>query len=136
MNVQLAATLAGDVAAVGAIAVPGARHDAYAYGASGLKDMPAGLDTAADLGYTGVEGIRLVPYRTPPGGKLHHTQAAFNTDLSKIRAAVERAIAHLKTWRMLSEEGGRYRPPLCKFESTLKAITGLFFLSNYYDPIE
>jgi len=136
MNVQIAATLAGDLAAVGPVPVPGARHDAHAYEASGLKGMLAGMDTAADLGYIGVDGIGLVPYRTPPGGKLHDTHAAFNTDLSKIRAAVERAIAHLKTWRMLSEEGGRFRPPLCKFESALKAITGLFFFSNYYDPIE
>jgi len=116
--------------------VPGARHDAHAYEASGLKGMLAGMDTAVDLGYIGADGIGLVPYRTPPGGKLHDTQAASSTDLSKIRAAVERAIAHLKTWRMLSEEGGRFRPPLCKFGSALKAITGLFFFSNYYDPIE
>jgi hypothetical protein len=98
--------------------------------------MLAGMDAAPDLGCTGVEGIGIVPFRTPPGGKLHDSQAAFSTGLSKIRAAVERAIAHLKTWRMLSGEGGRFRPPLCKFESTLKAITGLFFFSNYYDPIE
>lgn len=32
-----------------------------------------------------------------------------DTQLSTIRATVEHAIAHLKTWRMLSEEGGRYR---------------------------
>jgi hypothetical protein len=51
-------------------------------------------------------------------------------------AAVERAVAHLKTWRMLSEEGGRFRPPLAKFDSVLKAIIGLFFLSNYYEAFE
>ena len=45
--------------------------------------------------------------------------------------AVERAIAHLKTWRMLSEEGGRFRPPIEKFEETLQAITGLMFLTAY-----
>jgi hypothetical protein len=32
---------------------------------------------------------------------------------------------------MLSEEGGRFRPPLEKFASTLVAIIGLFFFSNY-----
>lgn len=50
---------------------------------------------------------------------------------AKIRAAVEHAIAHLKTWRMLSEEGGRYRCPIHKYPSMLKAITGLFFFSAY-----
>ena len=37
---------------------------------------------------------------------------------------------------MLSEEGGRFRPPLAKFESVLTAIIGLFFFSNYYEAYE
>jgi hypothetical protein len=32
---------------------------------------------------------------------------------------------------MLSEEGGRYRAPLDKYPSMLKAITGLFFFIAY-----
>jgi DDE superfamily endonuclease len=136
MNVQVAATMAGDLAAVGPVPVPGARHDAFAFEASGLKNLIAGMHAAADLGYTGVDGIAIVPFRTPPGGRLHESQAASSRDLSAIRAAVERAVAHLKTWRMLSEEGGRFRPPVAKFESALKAITGLFFLSNYYQAFE
>jgi DDE superfamily endonuclease/Helix-turn-helix of DDE superfamily endonuclease len=136
MNVQIAATMAGNLAAVGPVPVPGARHDAYAFEASGLKDLIAGLDAAADLGYTGVDGVAIVPFRTPPGGTLHESQLRFNKDLSVIRAAVERAVAHLKTWRMLSEEGGRFRPPLSKFGSALTAIIGLFFFSNYYKPFE
>lgn len=131
INVQIAATLDGDLAAIGPVPVPGARHDAHAFAASGLKELLAGHDTAADLGYTGVEGITIVPFRTPPGGKLHDTQAAFNTVLSKIRAAIERAVAHLKTWRMLSEEGGRYRPPVSKYQEALRAITGLIFFTAY-----
>jgi hypothetical protein len=117
----VAATIAGDLAAVGPVPVPGARHDAHALEASGLKELIAGTHAAADLGYTGVDGIAIVPVRTPPGGQLHDSQAAFNKDLSAIRAAVERAVAHLKTWRMLSEEGGRFRPPPGKFESASKA---------------
>lgn len=136
MNVQIAATMAGDLAAVGPVPVRGARHDAHAFEASGLKDLIAGMAAAADLGYTGVDGIAIVPFRTPPGGELHESQAAFNTGLSAIRAAVERAVAHLKTWRMLSEEGGRFRPPLAKFQSALTAIIGLFFFSNYYEAYE
>lgn len=131
MNIQVAATLDGDIAAIGPVPVHGARHDAHAFGASGLKDLLAGADTAADLGYTGVAGIQVVPFRTPPGGHLDGSQAAFNTALSKIRAAVEHAIAHLKTWRMLSGEGGRYRPPISKYASMLRAVTGLFFFTTY-----
>jgi len=32
---------------------------------------------------------------------------------------------------MLSEEGGRYRPPITKYASMLKAAIGLFFFSTY-----
>jgi hypothetical protein len=131
MNLQVAATLDGRLAAVGATPVHGARHDAHAYPASGLAQALADLHTVADLGYLGVDGIDLAPIRKPAGGELHHADAEFNTHLSRIRAPVEHAIAHLKTWRMLSEEGGRYRPPIEKYASMLKAVIGLFFFSTY-----
>lgn len=66
MNIQIAATMTGRLAAVGPVPVPGARHDAHAFEASGLKKLIAGMDTAADLGYTGVAGIAIVPFRTRP----------------------------------------------------------------------
>jgi hypothetical protein len=97
MNIQLAASLDGRVAAVGPAIVHGARHDAHAFGASGLKDPLAGLHTAADLGYVGVDGIDIVPYRRAAGCDLHEVDAAFNIAFSKIRAAVEQAVATLKT---------------------------------------
>lgn len=131
MNIQLAATLDGDLAAVGPIPVHGARHDAHAYTASGLGTTLTDLHTLADLGYTGVDGIDIVPIKRLAGSKLDKPQAEFNTQLSAVRAAVEHAIAHLKTWRMLSEEGGRYRCPINKYESMLKAITSLFFFTTY-----
>jgi hypothetical protein len=59
-----------------------------------------------------------------------------HASLSKIRAAIERANAHLKTWRMLSEEGGRYRPPISKYGEMLTAVIGLFFFSNYFQAYE
>jgi hypothetical protein len=76
MNIQIAATMTGQVAAIGPIPVRGAPTR-----------------------------------RTRSRGTLHDSQATFNISLSAIRTGVEHAIAHLKTWRMLSEEGGRYRPP-------------------------
>jgi DDE superfamily endonuclease len=136
MNLQIAATPGGRVAAIGPHPVHGARHDAHAFAASGLKDLLAGRPAAADLGYLGVDGITIVPFRTPPGGHLHDTQAAFNKDLSAIRAAAERAVASVKTWRILSEEGGRYRAPISKYPELLTAVTGLFFFSNYYEAYE
>jgi DDE superfamily endonuclease len=131
MNLQIAATLDGQLAAVGPVPVHGARHDAYAFAASGLAEVLTGYPTAADLGYVGVEGIDTVPYKRFPGIDLNLGQVEFNTSLSKARAAVEHAIAHLKTWRMLSEEGGRYRAPLEKYPSMIKAVIGLFFFATY-----
>jgi len=111
--------------------VHGARHDAYAFAASGLTEVLTDYATVADLGYVGVEGIDTVPYKRFPGTDLSSGQVEFNTSLSKTRAAVEHAIAHLKTWRMLSEEGGRYRAPLEKYPSMIKAVIGLFFFAAY-----
>jgi DDE superfamily endonuclease/Helix-turn-helix of DDE superfamily endonuclease len=131
MNLQVAATLDGALVAVGPVPVPGARHDAHAYAASGLAEVLAEFESVADLGYVGVEGIDTVPYKRFPGVDLTIGQVEFNTALSKMRAAVEHAIAHLKTWRMLSEEGGRYRAPLSKYPEVVKAIIGLFFFAAY-----
>lgn len=79
----------------------------------------------ADLGYAAVEGIDLIPIKRRPGqAKLDPYDTPFNTSLAAIRAAVERAVAHVKPWRMLSEKAGRFRLPLEKLAETLKTITG------------
>lgn len=135
INVQIAANLKGDVAAIGPVPVHGARHDAYAYEASGLKEILDATgdpeNSGADLGYVGVDGIRIVPFKKPSGGELLEWQREFNAIYSKVRATVEHAVAKVKTWRMLSEEGGRYRCPIDKYASMLKAVTGLFFFAEY-----
>ena len=135
MNVQIAANLNGDVAAIGPVPVHGARHDAYAFDASGLKsalENSIGPDgTAADLGYIGVDGIAIAPFKRASGTELKDWQREFNANFSKIRSAVEHAVAKVKCWRMLSEEGGRYRCPIDKYESMLTAVTGLYFFALY-----
>jgi hypothetical protein len=55
--------------------------------------------------------------------------------LSGIRTAAERAVASVNTWRILSEEGGRYRSPISKYSEMLAAVAGLYFFSNYYNPL-
>src|SRR5947199_8658847 len=125
MNIQIAATLSGRLVAVGATPVHGARHDAHAFAASGLAVLLAETPTVADLGYVGVEGIDIVPVKRLPGDELTTSQAEFNTALSKIRAAVEPAIAHLKTWHMVSKDGGRYRAPIETHQREPKPVTGL-----------
>jgi hypothetical protein len=97
MNLPIAAILDGQLAAVGPIPVHGARHDAHAVAASGLAAPLTDISTAADLGDVGVEGIEIVPVTRGPGRQLTTSHAEFNTAFSTIRAAVDHAIAHLKT---------------------------------------
>lgn len=42
----------------------------------------------------------------------------------RVPAAVEGTVAHIKTRRMLGEEGGRFRKLIEKFAETLAAING------------
>src|SRR5512143_1601541 len=105
-NLQVAATLDGQLLAVGE-PVPGKRHDAYAYAASGLAGTLAGIDVLADLGYVGL-GVR-TGIKKPPGRDLTESEKETNSTLSAIRAAVEQVIAHLKNWKIL---GARCRAPL------------------------
>jgi DDE superfamily endonuclease len=131
MNVQIASSVDGRIAAVGPLAVHGARHDAHAFEASGLKEIMTGIPAVGDLGYVGVEGIDIVPIKRAPKCDLRACDKQFNTGLAEIRALNEQAVAHFKSWRMMSEEGGRYRAPINKFEETLQTITGLFFFKAY-----
>jgi hypothetical protein len=131
MNVQIAASMDGRIAAVGPIAVHGARHDAYAFEAFGLKQIITGFSAIGDLGYIGVDGITIAPIKRAAKCDIRDCDKKFNIELSKIRALVEQAVATLKGWRMLSQEGGRYRAPIEKFEETLQAITGLLFFRAF-----
>lgn len=126
-NVQVAAALCGGIAAVGD-PVPGARHDAHAVHASGLTRKIAGHEWVGDKGYQGHATIH--PIRKPPGGRLSDDDRRFNAGLSTVRAAVERANAHLQNWKIL---GTGFRPPLEKFAATLRAIVGLYFLKWAYE---
>jgi hypothetical protein len=78
-----------------------------------------GYSAIGDLGYTGVDGITIVPVKRAAQCEIRDCDKKFNTELSKIRALVEQAIATLKGWRMLGQEGGRYRAPIEKFGDAL-----------------
>jgi hypothetical protein len=41
----------------------------------------------------------ITPAKKPPAGGLTDTQKSYNYSINRLRAAVERAIAHLKTGR-------------------------------------
>lgn len=126
-NIQVAASISGNIAAVGT-PVPGARHDAYAVEASGLAEKIAGHDWVGDKGYQGHATIH--PIRKPPKAELTAHDQRFNASVSSIRAAVERAISHLRNWKILAT---RFRPPLEKFPATLRAVIGMYYLKWAYE---
>ena len=76
MNLQIAATPEGALVAVGPVPMHGARHDAYAYTASGLADILADHPTLADLGYVGVDGIDTVRTNDSPAPTSTPTRAS------------------------------------------------------------
>lgn len=70
-----------------------------------------------DKGYLGT-GV-LTPIRTPPGGQLLDWQRQFNGQINVLRAVVERAISHVKTWRALHID---YRRPQASYQTAFEAI--------------
>jgi hypothetical protein len=76
-------------------------------------------ESIGDLG-TGV----LTGRRKPPGQERPAADTVLNQSISTLRAAVERAIAHLKDWKLLAT---RYRGPLHAFPGIVRTITALAF---------
>ncbi|MEU6585494.1 transposase family protein [Nocardia sp. NPDC046763] len=119
INLQVAADLSGRLRWV-SDPVPGSRHDARAVHDSGV--LAGGGDWIGDKGYIG-KGM-LTPIRKPPGRELLDWEKQFNATVNTVRAAVERAIANLKTWRILHTD---YRRPIGTFEATIAAVVALEF---------
>jgi hypothetical protein len=120
-NLQVAATLAGELLAVSA-PVPGSRHDMHAWRQSHFPEAFAEREGMGDLGYVG-SGL-LTPRRKPPGQERSTGDKVANRSINTLRAAVERAIAHLKDWKIFAT---RYRGPLTRFALVAKTVTALAF---------
>jgi hypothetical protein len=124
-NVQVVATLSGRLADVGD-PCPGAMHDSRAFRESGIAErwaahyQPGGAGMTGDKGYQGT-GIN-TPYKKPPGRELTEARRACNTALNRVRAAVERAIAHLKCWKILKSG---FRRSLDEFPAALRTVAKL-----------
>jgi hypothetical protein len=99
-----------------------ASHDMYAWRQSYFPEAFAEREGMGDLGYVG-SGM-LTARRKPPGQTRPTGDKIYNQSISKLRAAVERAIAHLKDWKILAT---RYRGPLGAFPLVIKTITALAF---------
>jgi len=73
-----------------------------------------------DGGYQGTGPI--TPHKKPPGGELTAKQKAYNYSLNRLRAAVERAISHLKNWKILKTG---YHRIMTDFPDVLRTVTAL-----------
>ena len=130
-NVQVVATLSGRVADVGD-PCPGSMHDSRAFRESGIAErweghyQQGGPGMIGDKGYQGT-GID-TPYKKPPGRELTDARRACNTALDRVRAAVERAIAHLKCWKVLKTG---FRRSLEEFPTVLRTVTKLEIFRVY-----
>jgi hypothetical protein len=124
-NVQVVATLSGRLADVGD-PCPGAMHDSRAFRESGIAArwmthyQPGGMGMTGDKGYQGT-GIH-TPYKKPPRRELTAVRKSCNTTLNRLRAAVERTIAHLKCWKVLKTG---FRRSLDEFPAVLRTVAKL-----------
>jgi transposase len=66
----------------------------------------------------------ITPFKKPQGGELLVWQKEFNAQVNRLRAPVERAIAYLKSWRILHTD---YRRPLRTYTTSYRAAVGLYF---------
>lgn len=81
-----------------------------------------------DKGFIGTDYI-VTPVRKPKGRELYMREREYNNQVSSFRAPVERAVATLKTWRILFTD---YRRPLKTFLSSFRAAIGLYFFKESF----
>jgi len=127
-NGQAIATLRGDLIFVSE-PVTGHNHDMTALAETETADvMAAAFSGIGDKGYQGSGYI--TPIKKPKHRKLLDWEKEFNTEVSRLRAPVERAIAHLKSWRILHTD---YRRPLRTYVTSYRAAVGLYFFNLNFE---
>lgn len=100
----------------------GSMHDRRALTETGWEKFLADVCALGDPGYQGTSLI--TPTKKPRGGELSENEKEANRKISGIRSAVERAIAHLKNWKILATG---YRGRLAELPNVLRIITRLEF---------
>jgi len=104
--------------------VSGKQHDmAKLEGSECEMILKLAGDAIGDKGFIGTDYI-ITPIRKPKHRDLHKSEHDYNNQISSLRAPVERAVANLKTWRILFTD---YRRPLKTFLSSFRAAIGLYF---------
>ena len=106
-----------------------ARHDmAKLKGTAVEKILAKAGGVFGDKGFIGTDYIT-TPIRKPECRELLQWEHEWNNRVSSFRAPVERAVATLKTWRILFTD---YRRPLKTFNSSFYAAIGLYFFKETF----
>lgn len=121
LAVQVLSSIGGDVLAV-SDPYAGSTHDREAFARAGYEELLADVSVLGDLGYLGTRVI--MPRRKPRGGELSERDKKSNREVSAIRSAVERAIAHLKNWKILATG---YRGRLAELPNVIRIVVALEF---------
>jgi hypothetical protein len=109
--------------------VPGNQHDmAKLKGSDCEMILKAAGGVFGDKGFIGTDYIT-TPVRKPQHRDLYMREHEYNNQVSSFRAPVERAVAQLKTWRILFTD---YRRPLKTFSSSFRAAMGLYFFKESF----
>jgi len=109
--------------------VPGNQHDMKKLrGSDSEMILKAAGGVIGDKGFIGTDYI-VTPVRKPKDRELYMSEHDYNKQVSSLRAPVERAVASLKTWRILFTD---YRRPLKTFLSSFRAAIGLYFLKDSF----
>ena len=124
-NLQILTDQAGEIFYI-AEPLPGSTHDITAIRNTGLFDHMQPWHITADKGYVGL-GCD-TPFKRRPGKPLLDWQQRFNKGINAIRYVVERSIAHLKVWRILST------PSRLPRNTTIRAINVIRKIMFYQPP--
>ena len=109
--------------------ITGHNHDMTALAETETADIiAAAYSGIGDKGYQGSDFI--TPFKKPQGGELLDWQKEFKFEVNRLRAPVERAIAHLKSWRILHTD---YRRPLRTYVTSYRAAVGLYFFKLNFE---
>jgi DDE superfamily endonuclease/Helix-turn-helix of DDE superfamily endonuclease len=109
--------------------VTGNKHDmAKLKGSAAEEILKKAGGVFGDKGFIGTDYIT-TPIRKPECRKLLPWEHEWNNQVSSFRAPVERAVATLKTWRILFTD---YRRPLKTFKSSFRAAIGLYFFKESF----
>jgi transposase len=102
---------------------PGCDHDMKKLEGEVKEILDLAGAVIADKGFQGSGYV--TPAKKPQDRELFTREHEYNNQVSSIRAPIERAVAHLKTWRILFTD---YRRPLATFLDSFRAAIGLYWV--------